>query len=73
MKRPVSNFTADWEQYADYLEKQLAECKNILNMNYDEQAELQKQVEKQGKLIEAIKTVNNIAQAAEIIKQALKE
>ena len=33
---------------------------------------LQKQVEKQGKLIEAIKTVNNIAQAAEIIKQALK-
>jgi hypothetical protein len=34
---------------------------------------LQKQVEKQGKLIEAIKTVNNIAQAAEIIKQALKE
>jgi hypothetical protein len=51
MKRPVSNFTADWEQYADYLEKELAECKNILNMNYDEQAELQKQVQELKELL----------------------
>ena len=73
MKRPVSNFTADWEQYADYLEKQLAECKNILNMNYDEQAELQKQVEKLKELL-GIAYGGIMTDEDEFkIKQALKE